>query len=181
MVLGLPYRHGQNLMHIPAHHRYPLILCVISATLSACSGGGVPSDSGCRNLVYKESGLSRAEYLPCASEIVIALEEVARLSDLASRGDTQARADGRAALSRVNALMREAGGRNLLERWQDRALTDLNLRISNSVSHFDSFYMVRVLEEPDQFAAKTREAADSELRAAIRNQRAALSYYRRLQ
>ena len=167
-------------MHIPAHHRNPLILCVISATLSACSGG-VPSDSVCRNLVYKESGLSRADYLPCASEIVIALEEVARLSDLASRGDKQARADGRAALARVNALMREAGGRNLLERWEDRALTDLNVRISNSVSHFDSFYMVRVLEEPDQFAAKTREAADSELRAAIRNQREALSYYRRLQ
>ena len=168
-------------MRMLAHTRYPLILCVISATLSACSGGSVPSDSGCRNLVYKESGLSRDEYLPCASEIVVALEEVARLSDLASRGDRQARADGRATLSKVNALMREAGGRNLLERWDDRALTDLNVRISNSVTHFDAFYMVRVLDEPDPYAATTREAADSELRAAIRNQREALSYYRRLQ
>ena len=168
-------------MHVPAHHRYPLILCVISATLSACSGGEVASDSGCRNLVHNESGLSRDEYLPCASEIVMALEEVARLSDLASRGDRQARVDGRAALSRVNALMRAAGGRNLLERWDDRGLTDLNVRISNSVVHFDAFYMVRVLEEPDPFAAKTRAAADAELRAAIRNQRDALTYYRRLQ
>ena len=84
MVLGLPYLHGQNLMHIPAHHRYPLILCVISATLSACSGG-VPSDSGCRNLVYKESGLSRADYLPCASEIVIALDHVMGSHDDAVR------------------------------------------------------------------------------------------------
>jgi hypothetical protein len=168
-------------MRTRAHTRYPLILCVISATLSACSGGGVPGDSGCRNLVYKDSGLSRDEYLPCASEIVASLEEVARLSDLASRGDRQARVEGRAALSRVNALMREAGGRNLLERWDDRALTDLNVRISNSVTHFDAFYMVRVVEEPDPFAAKTREAADSELRAALRGQREALSYYRRLQ
>ena len=167
-------------MHIPAHQRYPLIL-VISAMVSACAGGDVPSNSGCRNLVYKEQGLSRAEYLPCASEIVGALDELARLSDLAARGDEQARSDGRAQLSRVYALMKTAGGRNLLERWQDRALTDLNMKISNAVSHFDAFYMIRVLDEPNQFAAKSREAADSELQNAMRRHREALTYYRRLQ
>ncbi len=167
-------------MHIPAHQRYPLIL-VISAMVSACAGSDVPSDSGCRNLVYKEQGLSRPEYLPCASEIVGALEEVARLSDLASRGDRQARSDGQDALSRVNALMKAAGGRNLLERWEDRGLNDLNLKISNAVSHYEAFYMVRVLEEPNQFAAKTREAAQSELRAATRRSNEAIRSFRQLQ
>ena len=167
-------------MHSLAHQRYPLILCVISATLAACSSS-VPNDSNCRNLVYKETGLSRAEYLPCASEIVGGLDELARLSDLAVRGDRQARFDGQATLARVNALMASAGGRNLLERWDDRALTDLNVKIHNAVSHYEAFYMVRVLKDPDPFAAQTREAAESELRAATRRSSEAVRSFRQLQ
>jgi hypothetical protein len=157
-------------MHTLAHHRYPLILCVISATLTAC-GSSVPGDSNCRNLVYRESGgLSRTEYLPCASEIVGGLDELARLSDLAVRGNRQARFDGQATLGRVNALMASAGGRNLLERWDDRALTDLNMKIHNAVTHY-----------PDPFAAQTREAAESELRAATRRSNEAMRSFRQLQ
>jgi len=77
-------------------------------------------------------------------------------------------------------LLRAAGGRNLLERWQDRALTDLNLKINNAVTHYDAFYMSRILEEPNQFAAQTREAAQVELRAAVRRHEEARGYYRRL-
>lgn len=148
--------------------------------LTAC-GSGVPGDSNCRNLVYKEDGLSRGEYLPCAREMVGALDELARLSDLAARGDREARSQGQAMLRRVHALMQAAGGRNLLERWEDKALTDLNMRISNAVSHFEAFYMVRVLEEPDQLAAQTRLAAETELRGATRNSAEAIRYYRRLE
>jgi hypothetical protein len=168
-------------MHTLAHHRYPLILCVISATLTAC-GSSVPGDSNCRNLVYRVSGgLSRTEYLPCASEIVGGLDELARLSDLAVRGNRQARFDGQATLGRVNALMASAGGRNLLERWDDRALTDLNMKIHNAVTHYEAFYMVRVLKDPDPFAAQTREAAESELRAATRRSNEAMRSFRQLQ
>jgi hypothetical protein len=167
-------------MHSLAHHRYPLILCVLSATLAAC-GPNVPGDSTCRNLVYNERGLSRAEYLPCASEIVGGLDELARLSDLAVRGDRQARFDGQATLARVHALMASAGGRSLLERWDDRALTDLNVKINNAVTHYEAFYMVRVLKEPDPFAAQTREAAESELRAATRRSNEAMRSFRQLQ
>jgi len=154
---------------------------MISLAVSACGNSRVPSDSACRNLVYKDQGLTRSEYLPCANEIVTGLEEVGRLSDLASRGDRQARSDGRAALSKVNALMQAAGGRNLLERWDDRALTNLNVSISNAVSHYEAFYMVRVEEEPSQFAAQTRQAAETELRAASRRSNEAISTFRRLQ
>lgn len=168
-------------MRSPAQHpRGAQILCVISFIFAAC-GSDVPNNSGCLNLVYKEQGLSRSEYLPCAGEMVAALDEVAQQSQAAARGDRQARSDGQAALARVNALMSAAGGRNLLERWQDRSLTDLNLKISNAVTHYQAFYMVRVLDEPHQFAAQSREAAAAELRAAARRYDEARSHYRRLQ
>jgi hypothetical protein len=167
-------------MHIIALRPHALLICSISSLTLAC-GSTVPSDSGCRNLVYKEQGLSRSEYLPCAGEIVAALDELEQQSEAASRGDRQARSNGRATLSRVRALMNAAGGRNLLERWQDRTLTSLNLAISNAMTHYEAFYMVRVVEEPSQFAAQTRQAAETELRAAIREHGQVRTTYRRLQ
>jgi len=167
-------------MHILARRQLRrLTLCLVPFIFAAC-GSDVPSDSTCRNLVYKDEGLSRAEYLPCAGEIVTALDELGQQSAAASRGDQQARSAGRATLARVRALMNAAGGRNLLERWQDRALTDLNVRISNAVTHYEAFYMVRVVEEPNQFAAQTRQAAAAELTAAVRRHEEARSSYRRL-
>ena len=172
-------------MHILSQRSWhALTLCLLPLFLplvfAACASD-VPSDSGCRNLVYKEQGLSRAAYLPCAGEIVAAMDELGRQSEAAYRGDRQARSDGRATLARVNALMKAAGGRNLLERWQDRALTNLNVTISNAVTHYEAFYMVRIVEEPNQFAAQTRAAAQAELSAAVRRHQEARSYYRRMQ
>jgi len=64
------------LMHILARQRrHALTLCLVPVIVAACSSD-VPSDSGCRNLVYTEQGLSRSEYLPCAGEIVAALDEL---------------------------------------------------------------------------------------------------------
>jgi hypothetical protein len=166
------------LLHILARRRRALVACLISVAATGC-GSSIPSDSACRNLTYKEQGLSRSEYLPCAGEIVTALDELAQQSQAASRGDQEARSNGRVALRRVNALIDAAGGRNLLERWDDRALTDLNVKISNAVTHYEAFYMVRVTEE--QFAAQTREAAAVELRAASQRYGEARSSYRRLQ
>jgi hypothetical protein len=167
-------------MHTFAHRRRHLLaLCVIAVISSACNSE-VPKDSRCRNLVYKEDGLSRSEYLPCAGEIVAALDELGRQSEAAARGDRQARSDGETTLSRVNALMNAAGGRNLLE-LEDRTLGNLNLRISNAVTSYTAFYMVRILEEPNQFAAQTRRAAAAELSAAMRSHEEAHGSYRRLQ
>jgi hypothetical protein len=156
-----------------------LATILVLALCSACAES-VPASSACRNLVYKESGLSRAEYLPCAGEMMSALDDVAAQSKIAFDGDPAARSKGQASLRRVKALMGAAGGRNLLERWRDSRLTDLNLDISNAVTHYDAFYMVRVLEEPHQFAAKTREAAHDELRGGMQSYSEARSAYRRL-
>ncbi len=156
-------------------------VCSILLLLSAGCADGVSSDSRCRNLVYKEGGLSRAEYMPCAGEIVAALDVVDQKTSKALEGDGQARSDGQAALGRARELMRAAGGRNLLERWQDQALTDMNVSISNAVTHYEAFYMLRVLDEPHPYAAKTREAAEAEYRGATRRYEEARRAYRRLQ
>lgn len=58
--------------------------------------------------------------------------------------------------------MKAAGGRQLLERWNDRALTDLNVNVHNAVTHYQAFYMVRLLDDPHPFAQKSRDAARSE-------------------
>jgi hypothetical protein len=146
----------------------------------ACSGD-VPSDSACTKLVYKEGGVSRGEYLPCAGEMISALDELAPQASAAMRGDRQARSDGQATLRRVRALMRAAGGRNLLERWSDRSLTSLNVHINNTVTKYDAFYMIRILEDPNPYAAQSRQAAESELSGAQSAYADARRIYRRLQ
>jgi hypothetical protein len=156
----------------------PLYLAVLSF-LAGCAGS-VPNDSACRNLVYEEGGLSRSVYLPCAGEIMAALDIVDPKTKLALDGDRQARAEGAAALRRALALMEAAGGRNLLERWEDRALTDMNITMSNAVNHYQAFYMLRVYDKPHPYADKMREAAESEYRGATRTYHEARRRYRTL-
>ena len=143
-------------------------------------GGDVPNDSACRKLVYTDAGVARADYLPCAAEMLAALDELEPQSRLAMRGDGQARSDGQATLRRIHALMTAAGGRKLLDRWSDRNLTRLNLLISNAVTKYDAFYMVRILDDPNPYAAQSRQGAESELSGAQSNQAEAQSLYLRL-
>ncbi len=154
-------------------------LCV-SATFATGCGESVAADSACGNLEYGEAGPTRKEYLPCAGEMIATLDELAPQSQAALRGDQRARSDGQATLRRLQALMSAAGGRKLLERWKDRALTDLNMDIQNASTKYQAFYMVRILEPPDRYAATTREAAAAELSGATRRYDEARSLYRRL-
>ena len=112
--------------------------------------------------------------------MIAALDELVPQAEAASRNDSEARSKGQATLRRLQALMSAAGGRNLLERWDDKGLTDLNLSINNAATHYEAFYMVRILDEPHQFAAQTREAARVELRGAVRRSEEASTLYRRL-
>jgi hypothetical protein len=161
--LKIKFRSSRTNLRLGSAHG--LALCSILVVVSTGCADGVSNDSKCRNLVYKEGGLSRAEYLPCAGEIVAALEVVDQNTGKALDGDGQARSEGQ----------------NLLERWQDQALTDMNVSISNAVTHYEAFYMLRVLDEPHPYAAKTREAAEAEYRGATRRYEEARRAYRRLQ
>ena len=108
------------------------------------------------------------------------LERVDAVTMRALEGDSQKRTEGRAALRQVVALMNAAGGRSLLDRWNDRALTSLNVDIHNAVSHYDAFYLLPIKKEPHPFAAKTRAAASAEALGGRRNYQSALITYRRL-
>jgi len=154
------------------------LVCVSTTAGLACSPV-LADTSACQNLGYKDGGVPRAEYVPCAGEMIAALEELDRQTEAALGGDRQARSDGQAALSRVIALMKAAGGRQLLERWNDRALTQLNLGIHNAVTHYQAFYMVRVLDDSHPFAEQSRQAARSEfVNANRRYKEASRSYHR---
>lgn len=154
-----------------------LMLFLLLAT--AC-GSDVPSDSACGKLVYTDGGVARAEFLPCAGEMIAALDELAPQATAALGGDAQARSAGQATLRRVHALRQAAGGRKLLDRWSDRPLTDLNLHISNAVTKYDAFYMVRILDATSPYAAQSRQAAESELTGAKSAYDDARGLYRRL-
>ena len=159
-------------------------LAVVAAVVlsAACAAGcnDTASGSTCSTLAYDESGPTRSEYLPCAGEMIAALDELEARSREASKGDEQARAAGRTSLRRLIGLMKAAGGLKMLDRWQDRPLTDLNLNIHNAATKYQAFYMVRILEEPNPFAAQSREAAASELSGATSRSENARSLYRSL-
>jgi hypothetical protein len=112
--------------------------------------------------------------------MVAILEELDPQLRAALDGDQQARSRGQANVQRLRALMNAAGGRKLLERWSDDALTDFNADVSNAMVHYEAFYMVRILEDPNPFAAKSREAAQGEANLAAKRSAEARSLYRRL-
>lgn len=154
-------------------------LCLFASLAAGCAEA-VADSSACRNLVYKDGGLTRKEYLPCAGEMIALLDDLGPQSQAALRGDDNARSEGRATLRKLQALVKAAGGRNLLERWKDKALTDLNVDISNAVMKYEAFYMLPIEQPPHPYAAKTREAAEAELSGATRRHEEARSLYRQL-
>ena len=145
-----------------------LSLAPLALAAAAACTDVVADSSACRNLEYKDGGVERAKYLPCVAEMIAALEELERQSKAALDGDAQARADGQATLRKAMGLMSAAGGRQLLERWPDRTLTDLNVTISNALTRYQAFYMVRVLDDGEQFARESRLAATAEYQGASR-------------
>ena len=162
-----------------SHNRWFLAFGFCSALVAGC-GSDLASDSACRNLDYQESGPTRAQYLPCAGEMVAVLEELDPLVRAALKGDQQARGKGQAGVRRLRALMNAAGGRKLLERWSDSGLTDFNVDVNNAITHYEAFYMMRILDESSPYAAQSREAAQHEASAASARYLEARGQYRRL-
>ena len=157
-----------------------LSLAAVALAAAAACTDVVADSSACRNLEYKDGGVERAKYLPCVAEMITALDELERQSKAALDGDAQARADGQATLRKATALMSAAGGRQLLERWPDRTLTDLNVNISNALTRYQAFYMVRVLDDGEQFARESRLAATAEYQGASRRYNEAKRIFNRI-
>jgi hypothetical protein len=110
-------------------------LVFLATLLAACSGN---HRHACDNLVYKEEGLTRAEFLPCAGEMLTTMDKLDAQMDAVIKGDKRARTEATGYYAELGDLIRKAGGRNLLERWQDEALNRLNLRIWNAYTHYQA-------------------------------------------
>jgi hypothetical protein len=138
--------------------------------------------TACDGLVYKESGLARAEYLPCAGEMMATLDQLdAQVGSMIS-GNENARSEAQASVRKLGSLMKKAGGRNLLEKWDDRALTSLNVDISNAHAHHQACMMVagQLFGRAPLGDEKYRDAAKSECGAYRRSYEEASRAYRYL-
>jgi len=148
-----------------------LRVAVLAIPMTAACGALAAKPTACDGLVYKKGGLTRAEYLPCAGEMMATLDRVAPQIEKMLEGDASARSDASAGVRELRTLLNKAGGRNLLERWEDRALTSLNVDISNSVHHHEACMMVagQMFGRAPLGDEKFREAAKSECRAYRRS------------
>jgi len=111
----------------------PLFPSFIAILLISCSAN---RRTACDNLVYKEEGLTRTEFLPCAAEMIATMDKLDAHMDAVLKGDKRARAEALVQYNELGALIKKAGGRNLLERWQDESLNRLNLSIWNAYTRF---------------------------------------------
>ena len=161
-------------------------VCLWSALVTlplAAACGAAGKTTACDGLVYTESGLSRSAYLPCAGEMMSALDRLAAQMEAMLSGEEKARSEAQSTLRELRNLVKKAGGqRNMLERWDDRALTSLNLDISNAYGHHQACLMVagQMFGRPPLGDEKYREAARSECKAYRRAYESASSAYRRL-
>ena len=97
-------------------------------------------------------------------------------------GNENARSEAQASVRKLGSLMKKAGGRNLLEKWDDRALTSLNIDISNAHGHHQACMMVagQLFGRAPLGDEKYRDAAKSECGAYRRSYEEASRAYRYL-
>ncbi len=132
-----------------------LFLSFILIVLIACSGN---RRTACDNLVYKEEGLTRTEFLPCAAEMIVTMDKLDAHMDAVLKGNK--RAEARAQYDELAELIKKAGGRNLVERWQDESLTRLNVRIWNAYTSYQG-----ALFYPNDVDANAARRSKEEARA----------------
>jgi len=132
---------------------FPLFIAIL---LSNCSGS---RGTACDNLVYKEEGLTRTAFLPCAAEMIATMDKMDAHMDAVLKGDKSARAEARTQYDELAELIKKAGGRNLVERWQDESLNRLNVFIWNAYTSYQG-----ALLYPNDVDAKAARRSKEEAR-----------------
>jgi hypothetical protein len=125
-------------------------LAVISVALAVACSAAVRAPTACDGLDEKTVGVTRADYAPCAGEILVALDTLQRhLQRLILQQDSAAQSDGERALRHLRGLMREVDftadhwrelreGRPSLERWPDGAMRQFNVEIGVAAAQYMS-------------------------------------------
>ena len=135
-----------------------LLSVPLSASCAVLGGGKAP----CDGLVYKEFGLTREEYLPCAGEMIATLDRLNPQIDAMLSGDKGARGEALTTLHQLERLMKKAGGRNMDSDWDDRGLTSLNRKILNAYGPYWACLTYGSLGEQCTHPAQlAREASDA--------------------
>ena len=155
-------------------------ICVAAVSTVACSDT-VQATSACSNLEQKDVTATREGFMPCAGEMIGALNEIAPLSHAAMKGNRQARLDGEAALRRLLPILNEAGGERFLERSADRDLSDLRAEIHNAIARYGSYYALAIPPDHHPMARRARQEAQWDLDRAARHHNSARNLYRQLQ
>lgn len=159
-----------------------VVMALLGLPLASACGVMAGTPSACDGLVYKASGLTRAQYLPCAAEMMTALDRTAEQVEKMLSGDEKARSEAQANLGDLRNLLKKAGGRNMLERWDDRALTSLNVDIWNAFNHHAACMLVarQMFGAPPLGDEKYRNAARAECSAYREAYQDARAEFRRL-
>ena len=152
-------------------------ICVAAVSTVGCSDT-VQATSACANI--DEKNMTRDGFLPCASELIAALNEIAPLSHAAIKGSRQARLDGEAELRQILPILNEAGGERLLERSDDRDLSDLRAEIHNAIARYSSYFALAIPPDHHPMARRARQEAQWELDRAARHHDSARNLYREL-
>ncbi len=160
-----------------------IFMCAALLSLPLAAACGAGQATACDGLVYKEFGLTREEYLPCAGEMMATLDRLEMQIENMLSGDENARAEAGATVQELRRLLQKAGGRDMLERWDDRALTSLNVDIWNAYTHHQACMMVagQLFGKAPLGDETYREAARAECGAYRQSYQDASSQYRRLQ
>ena len=155
---------------------------MLALPITAGCEAAASKTTACDGLVYKDSGLTRAEYLPCAGEMIATLDLLAPQIENMLTGDENARTAAQSTVRELRGLMKKAGWRDMLERWDDRALTSLNSDIWNAFNHHEACMMVagQLFSRGPLGDEKMREPARSECRAYRSSYQDASRAYRRL-
>jgi hypothetical protein len=159
------------------------VLCALGLSVAAVAtvgcGDTVQATSACSN-IDSPGGQSRSAFLPCAGELLTALDQLAPLSHAALKGNKQSRLEGEAALRHLLPMMNEAGGERLLDRSSDGDLSDLRMEIHNAVARYRHYYAIAIPPEYHPQAARARQEAQWELDRAARHYNSARNLYREL-
>src|SRR5437773_1035284 len=125
-------------------------------SLTGCSRGG---SGACMHLVYGAGGLTRAQYLPCVHEMLLTMDALDETMEPLLGGDQRALRRARALYARLDDQIREAGGRNLIEGWEDESLNRLNIKLWNAYTSYQG-----VMAIPNRQDAETARGSKEEAR-----------------
>ena len=112
---------------------------LLSGALLIVACGSPPESLPCEGLVYKEHGLSREEYRPCAAAMVAALDRAEQYLVAMFDGESGARLRALSEVRLLKRMMTMAGGRKMWhESWDDDSLNDLNRAIFTASYQYEA-------------------------------------------